>query len=88
MQPKSRCSCTAPANSRFWAFTTRTHKLGVRSTVRRGAQELVVSDDWTAPRTTRLAMAAPMAECGRIANGVEKPAVPRMLYCNLREECL
>lgn len=48
-------SCAAPANTRFWAFTTRTHKLGVRSTVRRGAQELVVSDDWTAPRTTRLA---------------------------------
>jgi Copper type II ascorbate-dependent monooxygenase, C-terminal domain len=47
-------SCTAPANSRFWAFTTRTHKLGVRSTVRRGVQDLVVSDDWAAPRITRL----------------------------------
>ncbi len=48
-------SCAAPANSRFWAFTTRTHKLGVLARVRRGAQDLVVSDDWEAPRTTRLA---------------------------------
>lgn len=47
-------SCAAPASSRFWAFTTRTHKLGVRASVRRGVQELVVSDDWAAPRTTRL----------------------------------
>lgn len=48
-------SCAAPANSRFWAFTTRTHKLGLLARVRRGAQELVASDNWEAPRTTRLA---------------------------------
>lgn len=48
-------SCAAPAGSRFWAFTTRTHKLGVLATIRRGAQDLVASNDWTAPRITRLA---------------------------------
>lgn len=48
-------ACPTPVGSKFWAFSTRTHRLGVFARVRRSGQELVNSDDWEQPRTTLLA---------------------------------
>lgn len=48
-------ACPTPAGSKFWAFSTRTHRLGTFARVRRGGQELVNTDDWQQPRTTLLA---------------------------------
>lgn len=42
-------NCAVPASTRFWWFSTQTHRFATNATLRNGAQTLVVTTDWQNP---------------------------------------
>ncbi|HET7843919.1 MAG TPA: hypothetical protein VFL14_07200 [Xanthomonadales bacterium] len=42
-------NCAVPASTKFWWFSTQTHRFATSATLRNGAQTLVVSTDWQNP---------------------------------------
>ncbi len=46
-------NCAVPAATRFWWFSTQTHRFATNATLRNGAQTLVVTNDWQSPSITQ-----------------------------------
>lgn len=48
-------NCAVPPATRFWWFSTQTHRFAINATLRSGAQTLVVTTDWQNPSITQVA---------------------------------